>query len=160
MLSAIARLNPHVDMKKIVIGLMDRLSSYAQRELEEEPADVRQKAEEEATIQLLEKFRISKEKPEAPETNGSAEDHAHTNGTAPEESPRPSVSTEETAQTDDSETTKVDGEPKSPTKALSSNVRLYEVFYEQVINLVKMRGLSIQDTLALLVSLVNLALYV
>lgn len=158
MLSAIARLNPHVDMKKIVIGLMDRLSSYAQRELEEEPAEVRQKAEEEATVRLFDRLRISKEESKSTKANGSTDDDAHTNGTAPEESPRPSVSTEETARTEDSEATKVDGEPKSPTKALTSNVKLYEIFYDQVVNLVKTRGLSIQDTMALLVSLVNLAL--
>lgn len=147
-------------MKKIVIGLMDRLSSYAQRELEEEPSEVRQRAEEEATVQLLEKVRISQEEAKPTDTNGSTENGAHTNGTAPEESSRSSASTEDTVKTEDSETTVVGSEPKSPTKALTSNVRLFEIFYQQVVNLVKTRGLSIQDTLALLVSLANLALYV
>ena len=34
LLSATARLNPHVNVKAIVIGLMDRLAAYAQREAE------------------------------------------------------------------------------------------------------------------------------
>ena len=53
LLSAIARLNPHVNIKAIVIGLMDRLSSYAARESESEPQDDRKKTEEEATTRLL-----------------------------------------------------------------------------------------------------------
>lgn len=39
-----------------------------------------------------------------------------------------------------------------------ADVKLYEIFYDQVINLVKTRELTIQDTMALLTSLVNLAL--
>lgn len=61
-LSAIARLSPHVDMKKIVIGLMDRLSSFAQRQADEDPStSEKQKAEEEATTRLFEKMRLTKE---------------------------------------------------------------------------------------------------
>lgn len=74
MLSAIARLNPHVDMKKIVIGLMDRLSTYAQRESEGPSADEKQTAEEDAVAKLLEKVDLDQEKSEPvaePETNNS-----------------------------------------------------------------------------------------
>ncbi|KAI9742718.1 MAG: hypothetical protein M4579_007764, partial [Chaenotheca gracillima] len=60
-LSATARLNPHVNVKAIVIGLMDRLSAYAARQSESEPIDIRKQNEEEATASLLEKLRISKE---------------------------------------------------------------------------------------------------
>ena len=143
-LSAISRLNPHVDMKKIVIGLMDRLSTFAQRETsEEKSADDKQKAEDEAVVQMMEKVNLEKEKPKAPaeseppQTNGTK-----TNTETPAE-PEPEAAPEV-----------INGDaPKTV-----SEVKLYEIFYDQVVNLVKTRGLAIQDTMALLTSLVNLAL--
>ncbi|CAZ79879.1 unnamed protein product [Tuber melanosporum] len=75
-LSATARLNPNVNVKAIVIGIMDRLSAYAAREAEGIPEDV----------------------------------------------------------------------------------KLYEIFFKQVLNLVNAQNLPIQDIIALLVSLANLAL--
>jgi vacuolar protein sorting-associated protein 35 len=156
-LSAIARLNPHVDMKKIVIGLMDRLSSFALRQSEEEPSLAeKQKAEEEATARLLEKFRLAKEERES-HTNASDAENGAEAGDASDERriQKPNGSLEGTAAPDagpgalDSKMTKT---------SILSDVKLYEIFYDQVVNLVKTRGLSIQDTLALLTSLVNLAL--
>jgi len=47
---------------------------------------------------------------------------------------------------------------KSSRTPSVGDVKLFEIFYDQVVNLVKARGLSIQDTMALLTSLVNLAL--
>ena len=150
MLSAISRLNPHVDMKKIVIGLMDRLSSFAQRESENASQQDRQKAEEEAVTRMMDKASLKDEKQpepkpaaESPETNGDHKDGDQKDST--EESPsEPSA------------------EPSEPVNGEESkgigDVKLYEIFYEQVVNIVKTRGLTIQDTMALLTSLVNLAL--
>ncbi|KKY28596.1 putative vacuolar protein sorting-associated protein vps35 [Phaeomoniella chlamydospora] len=145
MLSAIARLNPYVDLKKIVIGLMDRLSSFAQREAEAESTEEKKKAEEAAAAKLLENLRISKE------TKAEEGKPAEPNGTATAESHPP--------ETPDTESTATNG-PAAKTEAKNSvsDVQLYEIFYKQVVDLVKNRGLSIQDTMALLVSLANLAL--
>lgn len=157
-LSAIARLNPHVDMKKIVIGLMDRLSSFAQRQAEEDASPKeRQKAEEEATTRLFEKMRLASEsKPQSPKKVNGTDNAEETNGTkADEQVQKPNGSVEEPTATD------VDGSTltsKASKMSILANVKLYEIFYDQVINLVKARGLSIQDTMALLTSLVNLAL--
>lgn len=155
MLSAIARLNPHVDMKKIVIGLMDRLSSYAQRETESTSAEDKEKAEEDAIARLMEKVSLEQQKKaeaipntEDAQTNG-AEAEAET--TSPAAQPEPPSEAPAGSQ---SSTDNVNGDV---SKGIG-NVKLYEIFYEQVINLVKTRGLSIQDTMALLTSLVNLAL--
>lgn len=143
LLSNIARLNPHVDMKKIVIGLMDRLSSYAVRDAEimGDPAKRKEK-EEDAVARLLGKLQVSEEKQ-------PAGDAAQENGTKPENA----QAAEETVK------------PSEPTPAtngakpgIPDDIKLYEIFYEQVVNLIKTRGLPIQDTIALLVSLVNLAL--
>ncbi len=153
MLSAIARLNPHVDMKKIVIGLMDRLSTYAQRESAEGASeDDKRKAEEEAAISMLEKINLNQEsKPTPPITTESVT--PTTNG-AEAESP--------------TEAPPTDAEPITPAAPATNGdkaagvgeVKLFEIFYEQVVSLVKTRGLPIQDTMALLTSLANLALYV
>lgn len=155
MLSAIARLNPHVDMKKIVIGLMDRLSSYAQREATEAPSpEEKQAAEEQAISRLLEKTSLketeqqaeSASKSEPPSTNGAETDAADDMSTAE------TITKSENLEAEPSQEN-LNGESKGV-----ADVKLYEIFYEQVVNLVKTRGLSIQDTMALLTSLVNLAL--
>lgn len=166
MLSAISRLNPHVDLKKIVIGLMDRLSSYATKESkEDESPEVRQKAEEEATVALLEKVRLSKEK-EVPLPSYPKEDTSESkqNGETQEEETK---AEDKEPETDEATTTPAKEEPETESKDTKGDesqptppedIKLYEIFYEQVVNLVKTRGLPIQDTIALLVSLANLAL--
>lgn len=169
LLSAISQLNPHVNIKAIVIGLMDRLASYAARESELEPSEDREKNEQEATLRLLEKLKIAKEKkPEtkavddAPkEVNGE-----HANGDKPVDLP------ENNALQEPNEETKPPSEPVSQAvdsteqtsskkkRGIPDNVKLYEIFYDQVTNLVNAQRLHIQDTIALLVSLTNLALFV
>ncbi|EOD46124.1 putative vacuolar protein sorting-associated protein 35 protein [Neofusicoccum parvum UCRNP2] len=162
-LSATARLNPHVNVKAIVISLMDRLSAYAGREADAETPEQRKQNEEEATAKLLEQLRISKDAKSAEppkQQNGENGDSEHDEGEegsiAPSESTTvaPSEATEDTTTT---EATAVDGEVKKH-RGIPENVKLFEIFYEQVAALVKMARLPIQDTIALLVSLTNLAL--
>jgi vacuolar protein sorting-associated protein 35 len=154
-LSAISRLNPHVDMKKIVIGLMDRLSSFAQRQAEEDASPKeRQKAEEEATTRLFEKMRLAKEaKPQSEKKVNGTDGAEETNGAqADEQVQKPNELVDEESANN------VDSSSPTPKTSILAEVKLYEIFYDQVINLVKTRGMSIQDTMALLTSLVNLAL--
>ena len=157
-LSAIAKLNPHVDMKKIVIGLMDRLSSFAQRQADQDPSpSEKQKAEEEATTRLLENMRLAKEaKAHAAIKANGIDTAAETNGIKVDEQGRKS-----NGSIEEPTTVEMDGSslaPKTSKNGILADVKLYEIFYDQVVNLVKARGLSIQDTTALLTSLVNLAL--
>ncbi|KAI0485147.1 vacuolar protein sorting-associated protein 35 [Xylariaceae sp. FL0804] len=166
-LAAVSRLNPHVNVKAIVIGLMDRLSAYAERESQEDVTEDKAKVEEDALANLLEKIRLGKQRPDSKQAsidaasdangehqNGESEDH--TEAHASEEEPAPSVA--------DTEATAVDGntEPSTPTtkkqRGIPQNVKLYEIFFDQVNNLVSAQHLPIQDTVALLVSLTNLAL--
>lgn len=178
-LAAVSRLNPHVNVKAIVIGLMDRLSAYAARESEAEPVEDRKKLEEDAITKLLENVRISKEKKEeaalkpaadGEETESTSE--TATNGTS-DEPPKDASDTsdapaseEPTPSEHESEaTTAVNGDEDGTTtpttkksRGIPDNVKLYEIFFEQVMNLVNAQHLPIQDTTALLVSLTNLAL--
>ncbi|OOF96568.1 hypothetical protein ASPCADRAFT_206738 [Aspergillus carbonarius ITEM 5010] len=143
LLSAISRLNPHVDLKKIVIGLMDRLSAYAARETESSvDPDARKQREEDAVTKLLGNLKVSEENKE--DSTGEA---AQENGAE-----QPS---KENAEATTEDEPKANGDSRA---GIPVDVKLYDIFYEQVVNLIKSRGLPIQDTMALLVSLVNLAL--
>ncbi|KAJ5736289.1 uncharacterized protein N7483_001414 [Penicillium malachiteum] len=154
LLSAIARLNPHVDLKKIVITLMDRLSTYAAKEGETDSTiepEARKQSEEEAVTRLLQKLELDKEtKKEAPtevtDTSDASADAPKENGTDKPRKPEEPVAESEPTNEEDSKT------------SVPTEVKLYDIFYDQVVNLIKTRGLPIQDTMALLVSLVKLAL--
>lgn len=162
LLSAIARLNPHVNIKAIVIGLMDRLSSYAARESESEPQEDRQKTEEEATARLLEKLKLSEDKKDPDlkpkEATGNATNGQQSNGDEPapqgtDEPERQQAKDAEPADDGDGETVTT-----KKSRGIPGNVKLYEIFYGQVTSLINAQRLHIHDTMALLVSLANLAL--
>lgn len=137
---------------------MDRLSAYAQREAETESPEQRKKTEEESIAQLLEQMRIAKEKkaaePEAApaQQNGDTTEHESSAEETQTEAP-----SETAASAADTEATETDGAVEKK-RGIPSNVKLFEIFHEQVQTLVKMQRLPIQDTIGLLVSLANLAL--
>ncbi|KAK4150060.1 vacuolar protein sorting-associated protein 35 [Chaetomidium leptoderma] len=169
-LGAVSRLNPHVNVKAIVIGLMDRLSDYAERESQNESEEDRGKMEDEALASLLEKVKLAassaaaqnssatpEEQPEdAPQNGDRAEDDTGSTTETPnkdDDEPAPSVA--------DTEATAVNGDESQPAKkrrGIPEDVPLYEIFFEQVKNLVQAQHLPIQDTIGLCVSLTNLAL--
>lgn len=170
-LGAVSRLNPHVNVKSIVIGLMDRLSEYAERDGPNEKTADKEKVEGDALAKLLEKVKLQKETPPpapAPEAksgdepsdkpadaNGEDEPASETEPEAEEFADNASTAAEEpAASVADTETTAVNGNEESITE----NVQLYEIFFAQVKNLVDAQHLPIPDTIALLVSLANLAL--
>ncbi|KAI1330960.1 vacuolar protein sorting-associated protein 35 [Xylariaceae sp. FL0255] len=166
-LGAVSRLNPHVDVKAIVIGLMDRLSAYAEREAQQNASEDKGKLEEEALADLLEKVRLGKEQQEAKaaETTTDAESNGDRANGEPKTGPESrSAESEESPSVADTESTAVDVEDEQPASdaqaasGIPQNVKLYEIFFEQVNNLVSAQHLPIQDTIALLVSLTNLAL--
>lgn len=165
-LSATARLNPHVNVKAIVIGLMDRLSAYAVRDAEAKSPEDRQKLEEESVTALMEKLKVSKEAKEAEEANKptEAENGEEAPPTEEAESTDADTKPSETETLKPAEETAPESVPETnggsdmKTNGIPANVKLFEVFYEQVVHLVSMQRLPIQDITALLVSLVNLAL--
>jgi vacuolar protein sorting-associated protein 35 len=157
-LSAVARLNPHVNVKAIVVGLMDRLSQYAQREAETESPEQRKKTEEESIAQLLEQMRIAKEKkPEEPEPAAAQQNGDAAEAQSGEEDTPTEASSTTAVSVADTEVAETEGAVEK-RRGIPSNVKLFEIFHEQVQTLVKMQRLPIQDTIGLLVSLANLAL--
>lgn len=187
-LSATARLNPNVNVKAIVIGLMDRLSNYASREADSETVQDRIQKEQEAAQRLLEKLSMKDEESKAaikPDGEASEDTSGETNGQVPEkkesdDQEQPESAPEKSADGADGEEG-AEGEAK-PFKGIPESIKLYEIFYEQVLNLVNVRAhtrqfaysgeeqradfhvsskahnLPIQDIVALLVSLANMAL--
>jgi vacuolar protein sorting-associated protein 35 len=142
---------------------MDRLSSYAQREAESESPEQRKKTEEDSIAQLLEQMRIAKEKSAEPEPastqqNGDSAERAETE-TVPsaDETETETASSTTAVSLADTETAESDAAIEK-RRGIPSNVKLFEIFHEQVQTLVKMQRLAIQDTIGLLVSLANLAL--
>jgi vacuolar protein sorting-associated protein 35 len=150
-----------VNVKAIVIGLMNRLSAYAARESESEPLEKRRKIEEVAVEKLMKRLRLKDNannagsQLEALDSRRDEEEEPRTNGTLTKD-----ASTD--ASTDDKPSPSEDVEASKPSKqrSIPEDVKLYEVFYEQVVNLVNAQRLAIHDTIALLVSLANLALSV
>ena len=162
LLPAIARLNPHVNIKAIVVGLMNRLASYSQAESKSESQDEKRKVEEEAVASLLEKVRISKER----ETEkGQDKEAEHANGEPAESrddaSETTKVGEEAVEEPPNAKTNGVDDSGKEngvKRRGIPANIKLFEIFHGQVTHLVQAQRLPIQDTIALLVSLANLAL--
>ncbi|MBE3045629.1 hypothetical protein IMZ48_24400, partial [Candidatus Bathyarchaeota archaeon] len=174
-LGAVSRLNPHVNVKDIVIGLMDRLSDYAEREGQEESSDDRARVEADALAALLERVKLEKENPSPPaaataaaaeavesEAAGQEDGAADTNGAEPADEASPKEDNEgatepPAAETEPAETTAQDTKEELQP-GIPADVNLYEIFFTQVKHLVEAQHLPIQDTIALLVSLTNLAL--
>jgi vacuolar protein sorting-associated protein 35 len=124
---------------------MDRLSAYAARESDTVTPEQRQKNEEEATEKLFERLKISKEaEPEA------APEHANGEANDTDSQATTAVETETDGDTISSTTNRVRGIP--------DDIKLFEIFNEQVQSLVKLQRLPLWDAIALMVSLANLAL--
>jgi vacuolar protein sorting-associated protein 35 len=163
-LSAVARLHPMVNVKNIVIGLMDRLSAYAARDTAPDSPEERQAKEAENLIKLLNNLTIAKETvvpPSEPHQNGDGEptgrDESSTTASVASTDPQytPSETSTTVTQYTPSETsTAVTQKDKIP-----EDVHLFDIFYEQVMSLTKLhQRLQVWDVMALLVSLTNLAL--
>ncbi|KAK9367768.1 vacuolar protein sorting-associated protein 35 [Lipomyces kononenkoae] len=187
-LSATGKLNPGVNVKNIVISMIDRLAAYANREAEGQAPEVR-KAREEAAMRKLEaavkrirfKDSVAEEyglfkdhtvqevtpvAPPPPALNGDWED---TSAAAADEEQENGVHDESTETNGDGTTSGDDGKEETATTPapapvaeepnLLEEIRLFEVFFEQIQLLIKARpDLPIGDVTALLVSLTNLCL--
>ncbi|TDL22297.1 vacuolar protein sorting-associated protein 35 [Rickenella mellea] len=186
-LSATAQLQAKVNIKQIVIALIDRLAAYAAREAESENPEETKRQEEAAARRLAEKVRIQKAKarangypgtslPSTPATATSPVAGDAPWGASPVASPTVATaekSLESMTLSNGSEAETIVGSEKgaaeskgkekegSPVKkfrGIPENVRLFEVFWQQIVELIKARpDLSVQDITALLVSLMNLS---
>ncbi|WVQ85663.1 hypothetical protein IAT38_007829 [Cryptococcus sp. DSM 104549] len=183
-LGACAQLHPRVNIKGIVIALIDRLAAYAAREAENEDPEEKKRGEEEAAKRLAEKVAGARgkgkkveagEKQEKPvEKPAEADEWAGAEPAAEVTSSRVMSPTGE-KQNGEASSPKPEGDgekkedpvaeekPKEEVtkkfRGIPEDVKLFEVFWQQVVELIKARpDLSIMDITALCVSLINLSL--
>lgn len=164
-LGACANLNPRVNIKNIVIALIDRLASFAAREAENEDPEEKRKGEEEAAKRLAEKVKGARGKgkgisdgersppppavqqpPEAAAWGGDAQVKTEDEGAgAGSSSPsKEQENGEAKKETDGVDTVTQELEKKLEIKegskkfrGIPEDVRLFEVFWEQVVQLIK-----------------------
>jgi vacuolar protein sorting-associated protein 35 len=131
-LSATAQLHPKVNIKQIVISLIDRLAAYAAREAENEDPEETKRQEEAAAKRLAERVRAQKQRAKENGTSvvPSTDDGEHDWNTIP------SVSTVVDENTANKDAEKTNGTPKR-FRGVPENVKLFEVFWHQVVELIK-----------------------
>jgi vacuolar protein sorting-associated protein 35 len=131
-LSATALLHPKVNIKQIVIALIDRLAAYAAREAENEDPEETKRQEEAAAKRLAERVKAQKQRakengvrsPGAGEGAGVWGDDA-TSPTSPTQAERPAETAEPT------------NSPSKRFRGIPEDVKLFEVFWHQVVELIK-----------------------
>ncbi|KZT22073.1 vacuolar protein sorting-associated protein 35 [Neolentinus lepideus HHB14362 ss-1] len=173
-LSATAQLQPNVNIKQIVIALIDRLAAYAAREAENEDPEETKRQEEAAAKRLADKVKTQRSRVRE---NGNGVVSPTIPGAdswaSPPASPTVVPEKEFNNMSLDGSATQVNGEkvdkgkekamngvekPVRKFRGIPENVQLFEVFWKQVVDLIKARpDLSMQDITALLVSLTNLS---
>ncbi|TFK71730.1 vacuolar protein sorting-associated protein 35 [Pluteus cervinus] len=170
-LSATAQLHPKVNIKQIVIALIDRLAAYAAREAESEDPEETKRQEEAAARRLAEKVKTQKAKarevPSQRTATPPADEAAGWDAISAPTSPVAETDAKEPNGANGTGTNGVveekgkgkEGEPVRKFRGVPEDVQLFEVFWKQVVELIKARpDLSIQDITALFVSLTNLSL--
>jgi vacuolar protein sorting-associated protein 35 len=164
-LGACANLHPRVNIKNIVIALIDRLASFAAREAENEDPEEKRKGEEEAAKRLAEKVKGARgkgkgvsdgEKSPPPPVDRPAEaaawggaDDIDADAAGSSSSPIKEKENGEAKEADgvDSVTKKLEEkleikEGSKKFRGIPEDVRLFEVFWEQVVQLIKVSQLT------------------
>lgn len=149
-------MHPKVNIKQIVIALIDRLAAYAAREAENEDPEETKRQEEAAARRLAEKVKIQKAKlrqnghvngSSTPATESVATDSLEW-GSAPQSPTVVNVTDKESEAasvdgTEDGEGEKVSKGKEKEQQALRKfrgvpeDVKLFEVFWQQVVELIK-----------------------
>jgi vacuolar protein sorting-associated protein 35 len=143
-LSATAQLQPKVNIKQIVIALIDRLAAHAAREAENEDAEEAKLQEEAAARRLAERVKEQRARARANGATSPVHEYSGEPAWGEPTSPPPFARVEEKpASTDDGDSEKLDkgkekvGEPVRKFRGVPENVKLFEVFWEQVVELIK-----------------------
>jgi vacuolar protein sorting-associated protein 35 len=138
-LSSTAQLHPRVNIKQIVISLIDRLAAYAAREAENEDPEETKRQEEAAAKRLAEKVKERKAAPahvedtHAPPEAGEWDSTTEVNSKAPPPEPAENAPTSPTGSSKGKEK-EVD---IHKFRGIPTDVQLFEVFWKQVVELIK-----------------------
>ncbi|KAG7528451.1 hypothetical protein FFLO_06160 [Filobasidium floriforme] len=163
-LSATAQLHPKVNVKQIVISLIDRLAGFAAREAENETPEEKKAQEEELARRLADRVKSTREGKDLGDSMaGLSVGKEKTSDNSALRADNEGKSLEPVSPEQDATDSKaLDSSPSSSHlkfRGIPRDVRLFEIFWQQVVQLISVRpDLSVQDVTALLVSLLNLAL--
>ncbi|KAJ7273426.1 vacuolar protein sorting-associated protein 35 [Mycena rebaudengoi] len=160
-LSATAQLHPKVNIKQIVIALIDRLAAYAAREAESEDPEETKRQEEAAARRLAEKVKFQKARTRDNGVNGTVAPSEASAWVGKGTTSGPCSGRGETGRGRRRRRKSLSRQASTVRKfrGVPEDVQLFEVFWHQVVELIKARpDLSIQDITALFVSLTNLSL--
>jgi vacuolar protein sorting-associated protein 35 len=143
-LSATAQLHPRVNIKGIVIALIDRLVAYAAREAENESPEEKKMGEEAAAKRLAERVKGARGKGKAVEDGEKTVDAAAW-GSPPGADNLVGAEKGETqaeegagqASKASGEVEKADGDDVKKFRGIPVDVKLFEVFWQQVVELIK-----------------------
>jgi vacuolar protein sorting-associated protein 35 len=148
-LSATAQLHPKVNIKQIVISLIDRLAAYAAREAESEDPEETKKEEEAAARRLAEKVKIQKAKLRANTSAASSNGVQNVDDDVWSSEPQnpayaPTSDTEDPSQAIQGVNRESPNDEKGDVtlrkfRGIPENVKLFEVFWQQVVELIKVR---------------------
>ena len=150
-LSATAQLQIKVNIKQIVIALIDRLAAYAAREAENEDAEEVKRQEEAAARRLAERVKAQRTRTRANGVTSPAREFKNEAGwgepTSPTSPAPPEEKSEPTGDAEDEKPEKgkekeKEGEPIRKFRGIPENVKLFEVFWEQVVELIKVWSVS------------------
>lgn len=141
-LSATAQLQIKVNIKQIVIALIDRLAAYAAREAENEDAEEVKRQEEAAARRLAERVKAQRARARANGATSPERELKNEAGWGEPTSPTsPPPAEEKSEPAEEGETLEKgkekEGEPVRKFRGIPENVKLFEVFWEQVVELVK-----------------------
>lgn len=139
-----------MNIKLIVIALIDRLAAYAAREAESEDPEETKRQEEAAARRLAEKVRLARERANEPRVEQPQQDGADAWGdsvastekevaVASPESEKANGLSEESKEGKGKEK---EGAPARKFRGVPENVQLFEVFWKQVVELIKVRVFS------------------
>ena len=152
-LSATAQLHPKVNIKQIVIALIDRLAAYAAREAESEDPEETKRQEEAAARRLAEKVKQARgvrQNPSSPVTESTST--LHNEWGSPPTSPTVAEKSEESTipatngngngqageiEKDEKGKEEAEAEQVKKFRGVPENVKLFEVFWHQVVELIK-----------------------
>ena len=155
-LSSTAQLHPKVNIKQIVIALIDRLASYAAREAESEDPEETKHQEEAAARRLAEKVKMQKARSREngsfrpPEPASPTTSEANAWGSPPPSAALTIATDLEKSSVAETLTETLSGEELGKGKdkdkeglsvrkfrGVPEDVQLFEVFWKQVVELIK-----------------------
>lgn len=144
-LSATAQLHPKVNIKQIVIALIDRLAAYAAREAENEDPEVTKKQEEAAARRLAERIRLQKQRAkQRAEANGASYSTPGEDWGAPAvDSLDYSGAASHDAVPDKGKEKEDPTAPVKKFRGIPEDVKLFEVFWHQVVELIKVSSIQL-----------------